>query len=467
MKDATPEALIRDVIAECADCDICRYLMDGTPCQVFPELYRLYDREKEGRRRIASEALKRLVERCNLCGLCPCPSVRLGIMKAKEAFIRRDGLKPAVRLLEDVERVGKWCGAFPRLVSKVLKNGRCSRLLKRLAQIHPERKLPEIPDESFADWAERNGLRKPNDVPGRKVVFFAGCTGQFLFPEVPKAVVAVFRRNGISVTVPELKCCGMPPLLEGDRQTTLALVEENLEILWIFLQKGCDIICSCPTCGFFFKQILLDGVPASVKLGGTGSVQGARNGPSVPEAFRPADQRMVREAVERNLLVHTGYFAGIDMKKRLAVSARTFDLGEYLAHLLRRGELNTAFGSIPKRIVYYPPCHQREQKIGQPYAAILRCIPGVQLESVKGSFTCCGMAGIMGFKKEFHETSAAMARPLLEKIEELRPEQLITDCLSCRIQFEQFTSYSVRHPAEIVKSAYDAGDARVFSTALE
>lgn len=41
-----PEKRMRQVVDECADCDICRYLMD-TSCLMFPELYRLWDNEKE------------------------------------------------------------------------------------------------------------------------------------------------------------------------------------------------------------------------------------------------------------------------------------------------------------------------------------------------------------------------------------------------------------------------------------
>ena len=41
-----PEKSARQVLDACADCDVCRFLMD-TSCLYFPELYRLYDRELE------------------------------------------------------------------------------------------------------------------------------------------------------------------------------------------------------------------------------------------------------------------------------------------------------------------------------------------------------------------------------------------------------------------------------------
>jgi glycerol-3-phosphate dehydrogenase subunit C len=109
-----PEKNARNVVEECADCDVCRFLMDAD-CLFFPELYRLYDKEAETGEEISSAELKKLVDLCSFCALCPCPPVRAKISEAKTRFIDRDGLKFGVRTLEDVERVARLCGAFPML----------------------------------------------------------------------------------------------------------------------------------------------------------------------------------------------------------------------------------------------------------------------------------------------------------------------------------------------------------------
>jgi glycerol-3-phosphate dehydrogenase subunit C len=64
------------------------------------------------------------------------------------------------------------------------------------------------------------------------------------------------------------------------------------------------------------------------------------------------------------------------------------------------------------------------------------------------------MGGIMGFKREFHETSIHLGNRLMAKIKEFDPERLITDCLSCRLQFNQLLPYEVYHPIEILQKAY-------------
>ena len=43
----------------------------------------------------------------------------------------------------------------------------------------------------------------------------------------------------------------------------------------------------------------------------------------------------------------------------------------------------------------------------------------------------------------------------MAKIKKLNPEKLVTDCLSCRLQFKQLPPYKLAHPIELLKEAYD------------
>lgn len=149
-----------------------------------------------------------------------------------------------------------------------------------------------------------------------------------------------------------------------------------------------------------------------------------------------------------------GFFSSLDPVKRMKVATHTSDLGEYLRTLYRKGELKTNFGPVPARMVYYPPCHMREQKIGRPYFELLQLIPGATLQHIDGPFYCCGIAGIMGFKEDFHQVSVTMGKALMEKVTALNPERLVSDCLSCRIQFNQLLPHQTFHPIEILREAY-------------
>jgi glycerol-3-phosphate dehydrogenase subunit C len=434
MQRNTPESLVRSVLEACADCDTCRYLMEDTSCQVFPELYRLYDKEAEKQGQITPQELRTLVDLCNFCGLCPCSNIRADLMKAKHAFIERDGLQPAIRLLEDVERLARLGGAYPRVTNSSLRVPLPGGGLKRLAGIHPNRKVPAFPVEGFAKWAGNEGLPNKQGGKQRKVAFFAGCTGRYFFPDVPKAAVAVLRRNGIDVYYPEQKCCGMTSLLEGDRSLTLEFAAFNVDRLAEAVAEGFDIVCSCPTCGYMLKRVWSDGACYATDFG-----------PST--------------RVFSGLFKDEGYFASIEAQKRLEVAKHTYDLGEYLRDLQRAGELNTNFGTVAAQMAYFPPCHLREQKIGEPYMDLLNMVPGVDLKKIAGAFYCCGISGIMGLKRDFHEVSVVMGSRLMDKIKSINPGRLLCDCLSCRLQFNQLLPYQVFHPVEILNESYASNGA--------
>ncbi|MGC8493689.1 MAG: heterodisulfide reductase-related iron-sulfur binding cluster [Syntrophobacteraceae bacterium] len=445
MLNNSPESMAGAVLERCADCDVCRYLMEDTPCRVFPEIYRLHDKEAEGGGRMCAKELRQMVDLCNFCALCPCPDIRADLMKAKHAFVRRDGLKPTIRLLEEVGRLARVCGAYPRLANSLLQHKRTGNLLKKLGGIHPARKLPEFPEEGFPSWARRQGLYDRRESSGRKVAYFAGCTAQYLFPDVPKAVVEILRHNEIEVFLPEQKCCGMPSLLEGDLDLTCEFAAFNLDRLCEAVDSGYDIVCSCPTCGYMLKHVVSEGALYARKgLEARRPGAGPYSASIMHELYRFIDRKHEDE----------GYFASLDPLKRIRVADHTFDLGEYLRSLLHAGRFNKDLGTVSARMAYYPPCHLREQKIGEPYADLLGLVPGASVERIEGAFHCCGIAGIMGFKKEFYRVSVEMGSRLMRKIEEIHPERLVTDCLSCRIQFSQLTPYTVLHPVEILREAY-------------
>ena len=75
-----PEKTIRSVLDACADCDTCRYLMDES-CLLFPELYRLYDRESQDGVPVREADLQKLAQSCTFCGLCPCPNIRADVIR--------------------------------------------------------------------------------------------------------------------------------------------------------------------------------------------------------------------------------------------------------------------------------------------------------------------------------------------------------------------------------------------------
>jgi glycerol-3-phosphate dehydrogenase subunit C len=457
MEKSSPEKKARKVIDECADCDVCRFLMDSD-CLMFPELYRLYDKEMETGEKITSEELRHMVDLCNFCALCPCPPVRANLIEAKTSFIDRDGLTFGIRTLENVERISMLCGAFPKLTNKLLRGKATGDVIKKSAGIHTERQIPKFPAETFPQWAQRNGLtRRPQNSGNRKIAYFAGCTANYLFPEVPRAVVEVLQYNGFDVFYPKQKCCGMPSMLEGDRELTLKFVRHNLEILAELVAAGYEIVCSCPTCGFMLRNVLKENAYYSAEYQASVGADGAYlKIPTSEASDNPGGKKfnVLKKNMFEAILKDDGYFSDIDPMKRIMVAENTYDLGDYLLDFHRSGEFKTTFNEVPGRMVYFPPCHLREQNIGRPYHELLNLLPGVNLDSMDGSLYCCGMGGIMGFKRDFHEASVHLGRRLMGRVKEMSPQWLVTDCLSCRLQFNQLLPHKVLHPVEILKEAY-------------
>jgi len=474
MSQSKPETFVRQAVDRCANCDWCRDYLKESSCLFFRRLFRLYDREHAGRGAITDAELQRLTDLCNLCGICPCVEIRTWVRQAKDGFIARDGLPTVIRILEDVRLQSKLAGMAPRLTNALLKEGPISRVVKRVAGIHPERKLPTFPRQSFDVWARKRGLHEPPQGNGPKVAYFTGCTARYLFPQVAQATVEVLERNGIAVYVPPQKCCGMPTMLEGDRKFTHATAGFNLRELSAVVEAGYDIVCSCPTCGYFMKAVQpadamhtpgfrarlqrlaaeegSDLVKIGERLRREEPALHGRADPMFERAAQPSNLRMILSGLVRD----RGYFGAFDGTQRLRIASRAYDLGEYLLRLDATGRLDRYFGPVAGQTAYFAPCHQREQGIGQPWQQLLAMVPGAAPGRVGDPLDCCGLGGIMGFKKKFHPTSVAIGRRLMRKVEAAAPETLLTDCLSCRLQFNQMLPQPVAHPVEILAAAYRA-----------
>lgn len=459
MQPRSAEEIVLKVLEGCADCDICRYLMDET-CLMFPELYRLADRRMADKAAITAADLRRLVDLCTFCALCPCPNIRADLLDAKRRMVDRDGLPPGIRVLEDVEWFGKLCGAMPQITNRLLRSQRIGRLLKAALGIHPDRMLPAFPERGFNSWVRSQGLTRRSRPSGaRRVAYFAGCTGRRLFPQVPQAAVEVLRTNEIEVYLPPQKCCGMPALLEGDVTRALEFVRFNVRHLLAAIAAGYEVVCSCPTCGFFFKQILPEGAQYSAEF--QQSIGAAENQLKVALDSPTQDLSGRRFAVLQKslygrLLKDEGSFSAIGARDRITLAEHTHDLGQYLLMLDQSGQLKPASASPSERLLYYPPCHQREQKIGQPYRVLMERLFGLHLSALEASMDCCGLGGIMGFKKSFHQQSLDLGARLMRKVRDFNPERVVTDCLSCRLQFNQLTPYPVSHPIELIRDGYTA-----------
>jgi glycerol-3-phosphate dehydrogenase subunit C len=162
MTTTPPETLAQRVMTLCADCALCRDMLADAPCQYFPRLFALSDWARKRGAKPSSQDLKDLIGLCNACGQCPCQSVQVQVQirQAKDAFVNRDGLPLRVRLVEDVQLVGRICGALPQVTNFLLNTKRVATFPRQALGVHPDRKLPTFPTEGLDTWVKARAVQR-------------------------------------------------------------------------------------------------------------------------------------------------------------------------------------------------------------------------------------------------------------------------------------------------------------------
>jgi len=234
----------------------------------------------------------------------------------------------------------------------------------------------------------------------KKIAYFAGCTANYIEPDIGRATIQVLQENGFHPIFPDQKCCAIPKLACGDIGGFIKHAEFNLRSLY---ETGCDIVSGCTSCTLTIK----------------------REYPGVLKRWEAED-----------------------------IAQRTYDILEYLVMLRARNMLNTAFRPINLNILYHSPCHLRVfgKELVDSRLKLMKLIPGITVASLDGG--CCGMGGTFGLKRNNYAMSMAIGRALFEEIKRLSPDVVVTECPMCKMQIEQGTGMPVIHPVIIVKQAY-------------
>jgi glycerol-3-phosphate dehydrogenase subunit C len=240
---------------------------------------------------------------------------------------------------------------------------------------------------------------------GDTIVYYHGCFVNYFDHETGAAVVEVLEKNGFEVEVPELICCSFPLLNSGDVSNARKRATELTDMLASFAARGCDIVYSCPTCGYALKEVF-------------------------PKLLESDSARLVAE--------------------------KTSLISTYLLELHRAGKLDVAFREKPLRIAYHTPCHLRSQDLSDVSAELLGLIPGIEVHHLDRG--CCGMGGMWALhSKNQNDLSREIGAPLFEEIEESKPQVLSTDCAGCQIQIARYAKLPgerVIHPMQILAEAY-------------
>ena len=364
--------------------------------------------------KLSAADVKEVVDLCYQCKLCynHCPYTpphrwqvdfpRL-MLRARSAEARAQGVTLQDRFLGNTELVGR-LGSLTAPLSNWMNEFPPNRaVMQSVVGIHKGRQLPRFHRETFSKWFDqrrRPTVPAPLAAPANlKVALFATCSVEYNDPGTGKAMVAVLEKNGVDVSLPAQRCCGMPYLDGGAVKEAKALIADNARSLAQAVREGREIVVPGPTCSYMLKQEYpwLDG------------------------------------SEDANL-----------------VAAHTRDLFEYLSGLHAQGRLDTRFPRPPRKIAYQLPCHLKAQNMGTRSADVLR-LTGAEVETVE---RCSAVDGTWGMKKEYFQLSMKLAEPLFKDIEAARPDRVATDCPLAALQINQGTGRTAEHPIRILASAY-------------
>ena len=392
-------------------------------CNSFPTLFDLVDEsntmEVDG---VERKDYWSVVDHCYLCDLCyltKCPYVPPHewnvdfphlMLRAKALGFKQGRAKFRDKLITSTDKVGK-LASIPIVVNVVNaanKNEHTRALLESALDIHPDARLPEYHSNTLS---KRSRSHQPlaveptaTDRTTGKVAIFATCYGEYNEPQVGQDLLSVFEHNGIpAMVVRDSVCCGMPKLELGDLDSVEKLKSHNIPLLSKLIDDGWDIISPVPSCTLQFKQELPLMYPEDAEVS------------KVQKAF--------------------------------------FDPFEYLALRNKAGLMNTEFTHSIGKIAYHVACHQRVQRIGLKTRDILALIPGTEIDVIE---RCSGHDGTYAVKKEFHDTSMKIVKPVVNRVRKAEADAYASDCPMAghHISAGLDDGSHTQHPISLLRQAY-------------
>jgi len=391
-------------------------------CHSFPTLFDLVDEsdtmEVDG---VAKEDYWKVVDHCYLCDLCymtKCPYVPPHewavdfphlMLRAKAIRFRKEGASARDKMLSATDTVGALAGipVVSGIVNVANQMKPVRKIMESVAGIHADATVPKYHSKTLRKRMkghDSDATPVPTKDTTGKVALFATCYGNRNEPHVGEDLVKVFEHNGIPVVLTEKeKCCGMPKLELGDLQAVADAKAVNIPVLAKLVDEGYDLIAPVPSCTLMFKQEL----PLMF--------------PNDPDVAR------VRDAF--------------------------FDPFEYLMLRHKEGKLSTDFKTSLGKVAWHVPCHQRVQNIGPKTREILELVPDTEIETIE---RCSGHDGTYAVKKEFHEISMKICRPVTTRVEKGNPDHYTSDCPMAGHQIENGlkAAKEPEHPLTLLRIAY-------------
>ena len=394
-------------------------------CASFPTLFDLVDEsdtmEVDG---VAKSDYMKVVDQCYLCDLCymtKCPYTPPHewnldfphlMLRAKAVKFKKGEVSTRDKVLSDTDGLGMFAGIpiVTQTVNAVNKTKPMRALVENVLGVDKDAWLPEFATTKFRSNAAKSKQHLVKDgtkTPG-KVAIYSTCYVNYNEPGIGHDLLAILEHNEIPyVMVEKEACCGMPKLEQGDLQGVAEKKAINIPQLAKLAKEGYAILTPVPSCTLMYKQEL-------------------------PLMFP-------------------------DCADTQAVKAAMWDPFEYFVARNRDGLLKTEFNHALGNVSYHIPCHSRVQNVGRKTADMLQMIPDTKINVVE---RCSGHAGTYGVKKEYHQMSLKIGKPVFKAMASEAPDYISSDCQLAGHHIEQGMEVNglkpaeMAHPLSLLRKAY-------------
>jgi len=352
----------------------------------------------------ASNELQQILKSCLSCKACrtECPSnVDLAALKAELLATKHDerGASFFDRLVAASDLLGRAGTSMPRIANALLGFRPFRLILERLLDLSSDAPLPPFDRHRFDTWFRRRPQPSP---PARgRVLLWDDTWTRYHESRIGRAAVKVLEAMGYEIDlVHGRKCCGRPAASRGLLAEVRRLGEHNLALL----ENGLEpVVFLEPSCYSVFvdeyRQLGLDGA---------------------------------EEVADRCVLIE--------------------DL--VLQAIQDSGVTSTRWAAGLRKIAVHGHCHAQALADSDSIVRLLAAIPN--LEPLPLETGCCGMAGAFGMLESNRELSRAVARPLINVIEELPTDTEVAAAgTSCRHQILALTGVEAIHPIEAIAAALE------------
>jgi Fe-S oxidoreductase len=358
-----------------------------------------------GRDALASDAVYETMDLCVSCKGCKreCPTgVDMARMKVEflHHYRKRHGLRLFDRLVAYLPRYAPFASKLRSLLGLRDSIPALARLSERWAGFSARRRLPEWSAKPFRGYAS-------SSIDAPRVVLLVDTFNRWFEPENARAAIRVLEAAGYQVVVageesgPPL-CCGRTFLAAGLVEQARTEARRLLETLKPHLADGLPIIGLEPSCLMTLRDEI--------------------------DALLPGEAAL------------------------LAGKAMLFE--EFLVREHAAGRARLALKSLSQaKALVHGHCHQKAFDAFKPTLALLKQIPGLEVQAIESS--CCGMAGAFGYAAEHYDVSMRMAElSLLPAVRAAAEDTLlVADGTSCRHQIADGSGREAVHIARVLERA--------------